>query len=90
MNGDNDNSHDTLSQDSIPHFLGICNFIFSMDNHSTGHGSCVWHTSIAMCCVIPLKVRVQKRDNGRNIVVLKYLQKKVSLDKYLMIVEIEF
>jgi hypothetical protein len=40
-------------------------------------------------CVIPLKVRVQKRDNGRNNVVLKYLQ-KVSLDKYSMIVEIEF
>jgi hypothetical protein len=30
---------------------------------------------VSQRCVLPLKVRVQKRDNGRSIMVLKYLLK---------------
>jgi hypothetical protein len=79
-----------LSHKSSMGAKGICCVL-----HEKGHQSCYAEQSICFCavrvqhCVIPLKVRVQKRDNGRNIVVLKYLQ-KVSLDKYWVIVEIEF
>ena len=38
-----------ISKESIPSFLGVADFSFWMDDHSTGHGNRVWHASIATC-----------------------------------------
>ena len=54
--GDNDEDDEEddgsllmMSKETIPNFLGISNFTFWMDDHSTGHGNRVWHASIATC-----------------------------------------